>query len=725
MSTRLPSQSIGVGLGRLDGLPKVRGTALYAYEQPVPQPAYLHPVQATIARGTLVRIATGAAEALDGVLAVLTHLNAPRLIDTQDPELLVLQSAAVGFRGQIIAAVVAETSEIARHAAGLVEVAYAPAPHNSAFSVAEHGYISPGSPPGLPRQVSEAEIEAALAGERGHVSPGSPPDLPRQVSEAEIKAALAAASTAVDQTYTTPPEYNLPMEPHTSVAIWNDGILTMYESTQGVHSFQAGLAPLFGLEPERVRVISPYVGGGFGSKLEVHAQAVLAAMAARELPGRAVKVALTRQQMFSLSGYRPPTIQHVRLGADLDGTLTAVAVDVLEQSSRTKEFTEGSDGPARMMYAAPQRRTTNRPVVLDVPVPTWMRAPGTCPGMFGLEVAMDEVAVACAIDPIALRVRNEPEVDPETGQPHASRYLRDCLQLGAERFGWDHRDPAPRARLQQGWLSGTGVASATHPDWREPDNAARIRFDADGTYVVQIAAAEIGTGSWTALTQIAAEALGCPVQCVRMEIGDSSLPRASVAGGSFGTTSWGAAIVAAAEAFRDEYGAQPEPGAETEAQAPELNDDHLSRHSFGAQFAEVRVNADTGEIRVSRMLGVFSIGRVINPATARSQFIGGMTMGVGMALHEHGVMDPRFGTIVNHDFADYHIPTCADIENLEAIWLEEHEAPPGALGARGLGEIGIVGAAAAIANAAYHATGVRVRKLPLTPDAFLRRLPSW
>ena len=691
MSTDLRGQSIGVGLGRLDGVPKVRGTALYAYEQPVPQPAYLHPVQATIAKGTVVGIDTGAAEALDGVLIVLTHLNAPRLVDTNDQELLVLQSAAVGFRGQFIGAVVAESSEIARHAAGLVEVAYEPAPHDSAFSVGEHDYVSLESAPGLPRQVSEAEIRAAIA----------------------------AASTAVDQTYTTPPEYTVPMEPHTSVAIWHDGILTMYESTQGVHSFRAGLAPLFDLKPEQVRVISPYVGGGFGSKLEIHAQAVLAAMAARELPGRAVKVALTRQQMFSLSGYRPPTIQHVRLGADLDGTLTAVAVDVLEQSSRTKEFSEGSDGPARMMYVAPQRRTTNRPVVLDVPVPTWMRAPGRCPGMFGLEVAMDELAVACAVDPIALRVRNEPRVDPETGQPHAFRHLLDCLQLGAERFGWGHRDPAPRARLQHGWWSGIGVASATYPDWHEPDNAARIRFEADGTYAVQIAAADIGTGSRTALTQIAADALGCPVQCVRMEIGDSDLPRASDAGGSVGTISWGAAIVAAAEAFRDQHGADPPLGAETEAQAPEVNDGDRSRHSFGAQFADVRINADTGEIRVSRMLGVFSVGRVINPVTARSQFLGAMTMGIGMALHEHGVMDPRFGAIVNHDFADYHIPTCADIEDLDAIWLEEHDAPSGVSGARGLGEIGIVGAAAAIANAAYHATGVRARNLPLTPDTFL------
>jgi xanthine dehydrogenase YagR molybdenum-binding subunit len=262
--------------------------------------------------------------------------------------------------------------------------------------------------------------------------------------------------------------------------------------------------------------------------------------------------------------------------------------------------------------------------------------------MFGIEVAMDELALACAVDPITLRVRNEPQVDPETGQPHASRHFLHCLQLGAERFGWEHRDPTPRARLQHDWWSGTGVASATHPDWRVSDNTARIRFEDDGTYSVQIAAAEIGNGSWTVLTQIAAEALGCPTQCVRMEIGDSHLPHVSVAGGSFGTISWGAAIVAAAEAFRDQHGADPRPGAETDAHAPEVNDDgdHRSRHSFGAQFAEVRINADTGEIRVSRMLGVFSVGRVINPVTARSQFIGGMTMGIGMALHERGVMDP-------------------------------------------------------------------------------------
>ena len=260
MSTGLHGQSIGVGIGRLDGIPKVRGTALYAYEQPVPQPAYLHPVQATIAKGTVVRIDTGAAETLDGVLAVLTHLNAPRLVDTKDRELLVLQSAAVGFRGQFIGAVVAESPEIARHAAGLVDVEYAPVPHDSAFSVGEHDYVSPDRTPGLPRQVSEAEIEAALA----------------------------AAPTAVDQTYLTPPEYQVPMEPHTSVAIWNGRILTVYESTQGVHSFRASLAPLFDLAPDQVRVISPYVGGGFGSKLRIHAQAVLASMAARELPGRAV-----------------------------------------------------------------------------------------------------------------------------------------------------------------------------------------------------------------------------------------------------------------------------------------------------------------------------------------------------------------------------------------------------------------------------------------------------
>src|SRR6185312_13299518 len=442
-----------------------------------------------------------------------------------------------------------------------------------------------------------------------------------------------------------------------------------------------------------------------------HAHVVLTSLAAKCSRGRPVKYALTRQQMFFLAGYRTPTIQHVRLGADADGRLTGIIQDVVEQTAV----------PARMMYAAEHRATTHRVAKLDVPVPSWMRAPGECPGMFGPEVAMDELAEACGIDPIELRVLNEPEIDPESGLPFASRHLIECLREGARRFGWEHRSAEPGSRLVDGWLTGLGVSSSTYPARRQADNTARVRYEDSGRYTVQIGAVDIGTGAWTALTQIAAEALDCAAADIDLQIGDTAFPTATVAGGSTGTTSWGAAIISAAQAFRDQHGHRPEAGAQAEGNAgANPAAENYALHSFGAQFAEVQVHPDTGEIRVSRMLGVFSAGRIINPRTARSQFLGGMTMGLGMALHEDSVMDPRFGMIVNHDFAEYHIPTNADIRSMEAVWLDEVDEHAGALGARGIGEIGIVGTAAAIANAAYNATGIRVRDLPLTADRFLQ-----
>jgi xanthine dehydrogenase YagR molybdenum-binding subunit len=340
--------------------------------------------------------------------------------------------------------------------------------------------------------------------------------------------------------------------------------------------------------------------------------------------------------------------------------------------------------------------------------------------MFAAEVAMDELAVACGLDPIELRVRNEPERDPQSGKPWSHRDLIGCLREGARRFGWAGRDPAPARCREDGWLVGTGVASATYPAYRMPGSRATIRYGEDQRYVVRIGAADIGTGTWTALTQIAADALGCPVERVRLEIGDTDLPPATVEGGSSGINCWGSAIVAAVHAFREAHGTDPAQGAEIGAEMPRNPDaERFAMHSFGAQFAEVRVNADTGEIRVPRMLGVFSVGRIINPMTARSQFIGGMTMGLSMALHEESVMDPRYGHVVNHDLAGYHIAAHADVGAIDAVWLDEVDPHSNPMGSRGIGEIGIVGAAAAIANAAYHATGIRVRDLPITPDKLL------
>jgi xanthine dehydrogenase YagR molybdenum-binding subunit len=520
--------------------------------------------------------------------------------------------------------------------------------------------------------------------------------------------------------------HNNPLEPHATTALWDPGAdvaLTLWDSTQGVHPARVAVAKVFGLDEDDVRVVCPFVGGGFGSKGMPHANVVLAAMAARALPGRPVKLALTRQQMFSLAGYRTPTIQRVQLAAGSNGHLAAIAVDVIEQTSRIKEFAEQTGLPARMMYAAPNRRTTHRLAALDVPVPSWMRAPGECPGMFGPEVAMDELAVRLGVDPVELRIRNEPETDPETGKPWSSRNLVGCLREGARRFGWHERDPRPGTRRDGDWLVGTGVAASVYPARRQRASTATIRFS-DGRYVAEIGAADLGTGAWTVLPQIAADALGVPADDVDARIGDTRYPFASVAGGSTGTSTWGSAIVEAARAFRGKFGDHPAEGSEISGNVGDAprDDAHVS-YAFGAQFAEARVHADTGEIRVPRLLGVFAAGRIINPRTARSQFIGGMTMGLSMALHETSVMDPRLGQVANHDLAGYHITANADVGSVEAHWLDEHDPYVNAMGSKGVGEIGIVGTAAAVVNAVHHATGVRVRDLPVTLDKLLDALP--
>ncbi|MDT7803161.1 MAG: xanthine dehydrogenase YagR molybdenum-binding subunit [Actinomycetota bacterium] len=697
MTDTLKPAEIGRSFTRRDGPLKVTGTAPYAFEVPVDQPLHCHPVQATIALGRCRRVDTAQAEALDGVLRVLTPFSTEQLADTEDAELAVLQDGKVPFRGRVIGLVIAETSETARHAASLVEVEYDTEPADLRLSADRDDLYKPDK-----------------------VNPSFPTDS----SEGDVDGALRDAPVTVEQTYTTAMYHNNPLEPHTTTALWEDGTLTLWDSTQGVHPVRKTIAKLFALPEKRVRVIGPYVGGGFGSKGTAHANVVLAALAARAVPGRPVRFALTRQQMFSLAGYRTPTIQRMRLGAGRDGRLRAIGLDVVEQTSRIKEFAEQTAMPARMMYAAPNRRTSHRLAALDVPVPSWMRAPGECPGMFGPEVAMDELAFELGIDPIELRVRNEPVRDPDSGNPFSSRNLVACLRAGAEEFGWAGRDPRPGTRRDGAWLVGTGVAASVYPAMRMPGSTALVRFE-DGRYVAEIGAADIGTGTWTVLPQIAADALGVPVERVEVRIGDTAHPSATVAGGSSGTASWGSAVVAAAGVFRDKYGPDPEDGDEAEADTPENPDEkRYAMYAFGAQFAEARVNADTGEIRVSRLHGTFAAGRIVNPLTARSQFLGGMTMGLSMALHENSVFDPRFGHVVNHDFAEYHIAANADVADLRADWIDEHDPHLNPMGSKGIGEIGIVGTAAAVANAVFHATGVRVRDLPITLDKVLAGLPD-
>lgn len=696
----LETRAIGRSLERLDGRAKVTGTATYAYEHVLPDPAYVHPLQATVARGRVAMIDPGPAEAVEGVLAVLTHHNAARLADTADAELAVLQSDEVAFRGQFIGAVVADSPEVAQHAASLVDVVYEQQPHDTELRTEPAGLYRPEK-----------------------INPAHPAD----TEEGDAEGALATAHVTLDETYRTPMEHNNPMEPHTCVAVWETAggtgatpQLTLYDSTQWAHAVSNTLARVFGLQSERVRVISPHVGGGFGSKGLPRAHNVLAVLAAQFTGGRPAKLALTRQQMFCLAGHRTPTVQRVRLGADAGGRLTAVCHDVVEHTSRIKEFAEQTAVCTRMMYASPHRRTSHRLAALDIPVPSWMRAPGEAPGMFATEVAMDELALACGLDPIELRVRNEPGSDPESGRPWSGRHLVECLRTGADRFGWERR-AAAGTRREGEWLVGMGVASSVYPFYGGPGSVAEIERSADGGYAVRIAAVDLGTGTWTTLTQIAADALECPVGAVRLEIGDTALPTATVAGGSAGMHAWGSTVVAAARAFRAQHGRDPAPGARTRSEMPANPDqERYAGHSFGAQFAEARVHVDTGEIRVPRMLGVFSAGRVINPRTARSQFIGGMTMGLSMALFEESILDHGTGHVVNHDFAQYHIPTSADVCDIEATWLDVPDLHANPMGAKGIGEIGIVGSPAAVVNAVHNATGIRVRDLPVTPDKLLR-----
>jgi xanthine dehydrogenase YagR molybdenum-binding subunit len=697
----LQPRAMGRDLVRRDGPAKVRGTATYAYETPVEHPAFCHPVQATIARGRVRSIDTSDAEALDGVLAVLTPDNAERLASTDDAELAILQSDEVAFRGQFVGVVIAETSEIARQAADLVRVTYDEQAHDVELSADRDDLYTP-----------------------DQVNPAYPAD----TADGDVAAAMAAAPWTVEATYTTPMLHNNPLEPHASTALWEPGMggpaagrLTLRDSTQGVHPARAAVATVLGLEREQVRVVCPYVGGGFGSKGQPHANVVLAAMAARALPGRPVKLALTRQQMFSLAGYRTPTIQRVQAAADDDGHLQAIAIDVVEQTSKIKEFAEQTGVPTRNVYASTTRRTTHRLAALDVPVPSWFRAPGECPGMFGPEVALDELAEKMGLDPVELRIRNDTQTDPETGKPFSSRHLVECLRRGSELFGWNGRDPRPAVRRHGDWLVGTGVATSAYPTMRMAQSTATVRYDGS-RYTALIGAADLGTGSWTVLPQIAADALDVPVDDVDVLIGDTDYPIASVAGGSSGTATWGSAIVAAAREFRRKFGDGPEDGDEAQGSVGPANEDY-TMSAYGAQFAEAHVNVDTGEIRVPRLYGVFAAGRIINPRTARSQFIGGMTMGLSMALFEKSVMDPRFGHVVNHDLAEYHVATNADVGDVQAHWIEEDDPHVNAMGSKGIGEIGIVGTAATVSNAVWHATGVRVRDLPITLDAMLPALP--
>ena len=727
--------AIGLPLERADGRAKITGTARYSAENAPPNLAYAALVLSTIPSGRIAGIDVASARSVPGVLAVYTHENAPRAKQAKDSKepvsrvLPILQDAEVRYDRQPVALVVADSYERAIDAASRVRVTYEKAHAFTDFAHADT-FIPPEQGKG-----PEAETRGT-------------PD-----------AALASAAVRVDNVYTTPQVHHNPMEPHATVALWDGDMLTVYDSTQGVFPTRKRLADVFGIPVSNVRVLCPFVGGGFGCKGSVWPHTALAAMAARALR-RPVKLTLERPQMFGSTGYRPITEQRVALGADASGKLTATIHEVTTNTSIFDIFVEPCTAITRMLYAVPNLRIKQTLVRLNFGTPTFMRAPGESSGSFALESAMDELAYAAGIDPLDLRLRNYAETDPAEGVPYSSKSLRTCYAVAAERFGWAKRSMAPRSMSEGRELIGYGMATASYPTNRSMA-AALVRIAADGSVVAQVGTQELGTGSYTVYAQVAADGLGVPVERVRFQLGDTNMPQAPVSGGSQTAASVGPAVFAAARAARDMvlafasadansplHGAAPgdvtasggrialtndpkrgetyeailarHPAGEIEgraeaAPAPDAKKQH-AMHAFGAQFAEVRVDRDTGTIRVARMVSAFASGHILNPKTANSQYIGGMTWAIGMALHEATHTDLRNGRVMNANLGEYLVPVNADVPKLEALIVDEDDPFVNPLGVKGIGEIGIVGGAAAIANAVFHATGKRIRDLPIGPD---------
>jgi xanthine dehydrogenase YagR molybdenum-binding subunit len=709
----------GTPRARIDGPLKVTGTAPYAYEYKLEaeQAAYGFVLGSTIAKGRIASIDTSLAEKAPGVLLVLTHENAPKHKPENDRASPQLQGPEIAQYEHTVAFVVAETFEEARAAARLIRVTYQQ--ENGAF---------------------------VLADEKDK---GKPTDTAPDTAVGDFEKAFAEAPVTVDVTYTTPDQSQSMMEPHASIAVWRDDRLTVYTSHQVLHWAHASIADTLGLDEDKVRVVSAYIGGGFGTKLEVYSDAILASMAAMKL-GRAVKVALTRPQIYNHTTHRPATIQRIQLGADRDGRLTAVSHRTWSGDQEGGEPETASE-QTKLLYGGDNRRVETRLTVLDLPKGGSMRAPGEAVGMLALECAMDELAEKLGMDPVELRIRNDIQYDPEKGpeRPFSSRKLVECLRAGAETFGWSGRKALPGSVRDGNWLVGMGVASAFRKNLVQ-DSGARVRLTTEGRLVIETQQTDIGTGSYTMLGMIGAEMLGLPLEKVDVRLGDTDFPKASGSGGSWGANSSGSGVYSACEALRRELARRAGFNAGDVSFSDEriVSDGHgialvdvlrgqpvevsdsvefgdltetFAQASFGAHFAEVAVHSLTAEIRVRRMLSVCAAGRIFNPVTARSQCLGGMTMGIGAALMEECVVDPRYGYFVNHDLAEYHVPVHADIPDLEVQFLEELDDQSSPLRGKGVGELGICGVGAAVANAVYNACGVRVRDYPVTLDKIIGR----
>ncbi len=735
---------VGQPLDRVDGRAKVTGAAAYTADARVAEPLHGVIVQSTIARGRIRDIDETAARAVPGVVEILTHRNAPRVralpFDwTKTPaaeQLAPLQDDEVHYDGQHVALVLAQTFEAAREGAALLRIAY-------------------------DGDAGVTEMSGAGQVDVDPVSFGSKTDSKR----GDAEAAYAASDVRLDLTYRTPTETHNPLEPSATVATWDGDELVVHDSTQWVYGSRGTLAAAFELDEAKVRVLAPYLGGGFGCKGFSWPHTIVAALGARAT-GRSVKLVLAREQMFTSCGHRSETEQHIRLGASADGRLRAIVHDVLCTSSRVGDNVETAGAPTPMLFACDDVTVTHRVARLDIPTPTSMRAPGEATGTYALGCAMDELAERLGLDPLELLRRNHAERDGESGKPFSSKHLLECYARGAERFGWARRTPAPRSMREGNELIGWGVATATYPAMRAPAEA-RVTLGADGRIEVTSATHDLGTGMYTILAQIAADGLGVDPRTVAVRIGDTLLPRAPVAGGSMSSASVGPAVLDGAQRLRHEaigiavaHGGSPLHGLPAGAVevrdgilrakadparalayadvvrlsgAPSLEaggsaapgDDarQYSLHSFGAQFCEVRYDEELARLRVTRLLGVFDCGRVLNHKTARSQMLGGITWGMSMALMEETVRDHRYGALVTDNLADYHVPVNADVHDIEVLFVEEPDYAFNPLGVRGMGEIGITGVAAAVANAVYHASGVRVRDLPIVPEKLLAGVP--
>ncbi|SDK49338.1 xanthine dehydrogenase family protein molybdopterin-binding subunit [Nonomuraea jiangxiensis] len=739
---------VGRAVDRLDGPAKVTGAARYAAEHPYPNLAHAALVHATVARGRITAVDTAAALAVRGVIEVLTHENAPAMkpapaLSMLNPSTMAsgtsvnyLATDEVHWNGQPVAVVVAETPEAARYAASLVRLTYQESPAEVDFAAAE--------PNAVPQKNNPLQSAGADKG--------------------DANAALAAAPVRVDLRFTTPPHSHNAIEPHATTAVWDGDDLTVHEGTQNIAWVRQHLAQRFDVPARRVRVLSPYVGGAFGGKTMIWAGTLLAVLAARAT-GRPVRLVLTREGVFHTVGGRTPSTQRVALGADADGRLTALIHTSVARTGRVGGGPEQITSASRHLYAAPNIHLRQNLVQLDLVANTVMRAPGESIGTFALESAMDELAWELGLDPIELRMRNEPANNPVDGKRFAHRMLREAYALGAERFGWKERDPRPGAMRDGRWLVGMGVATAYHPAWQLPAKVG-VRLTADGTVVVRSSLHEMGMGAATAQAQIAADTLGVPMEAVRVEYGDSDLPPGPGAGGSGQTASAAAALLAASHKLKRSVFAlarhapdsplrgrrldrlEARDGGLYEGSAGETyaailtraGRDHLEaeagpgmlgfaakmlrdrrnwvKAASGAQFCEVRVDQDTGEVRVSRWVGVFDVGTVINTKTVAAQLRGGIVMGLGLALSEETLVDRRTGRVVNASLAENHVPVHADVPRIDVDWLGDPD-PTMPLGLLGVGEVSITGVGAAVANAVRHATGRRILDLPITLDKLL------